>query len=93
MVKHLAPKASISPRSPIWDITGANWVDNKPNPRFAVYASAAGDAVFDKEKRVWSGSVLRRPPSKGAGMQGLCILAQRLLRGGWAGGFPPLKSC
>lgn len=57
MVKHLAPKASISPRSPIWDITGANWVDNRPNPRFAVYASAAGDAVFDKETcLVWERS-------------------------------------
>lgn len=57
MIKRLTPKAPALQRSPIWDITGASWVDHKPNKRFAIYTSGAGDAVFDKETcLVWERS-------------------------------------
>lgn len=43
--------------SPIWDVTGANWVDNPPNKRFAIYSHGADEAVLDKETRlVWERS-------------------------------------
>ena len=46
-------------REPIWDITQATWIDHAPNPRFTIWNSGAGDAVFDKE----TGLVWERSPA------------------------------
>jgi len=47
---------------PIWDITGANWVEHIPNPRFCIYDNGTAgdetdDLVLDKETSlVWERS-------------------------------------
>ena len=41
--------------SPIWNITGAAWVDYAPNTRFAIYSpgpSPTPEVVWDKETGV-----------------------------------------
>src|SRR5215472_676355 len=61
-----------TPLTPIWNITGANWVDNQPNKRFAIYSSGTGDAVLDKETRlVWE----RSPSANAQGWDGAIVYA------------------
>lgn len=72
--------------SPKWDITEADWIDHKPNPRFAIFdgglAAGANDAVFDKEtgltwerspapdKRPWDNAILYSYTKAIAGRKG-----------------------
>jgi hypothetical protein len=73
-------------KSPWWDITGADWDDHKPNPRFAILdggvAAGANDAVFDKEtglvwerspdpgKKAWDGAIVYSTTKATAGRKG-----------------------
>jgi Protein of unknown function (DUF1566) len=71
---------------PIWDITGSSWVDNQPNPRFAIWettTSPVGDAVLDKETGlVWE----RSPATNKTGLSGAVVYSTTKIvvgRKGW----------